>query len=46
MPPASIISVAPTTLESAVTEPTDKSKPPRMMANVMPQAMIPMTEFC
>ena len=44
--PRSIISVAPTTLESAVTEPTDRSKPPRMIAKVMPQAMIPITEFC
>ena len=42
----SIINVAPTTLASAVTEPTDRSKPPRMMANVMPQAMMPITAFC
>ena len=44
--PRSIIRVAPTTLARAVTEPTERSKPPRMMAKVMPQAMIPITEFC
>ena len=44
--PRSIMRVAPTTLASAVTEPTDRSKPPRMIAKVMPQAMIPMIEFC
>ena len=40
------MSVAPTTLARAVTEPTERSKPPRMIAKVMPQAMIPMIEFC
>ena len=44
--PASIMSVAPTTFDSAVTAPTERSKPPRMIAKVMPQAMMPITEFC
>ena len=44
--PRSIMNVAPTTLARALTDPTERSKPPRMMAKVMPQAMIPMIEFC
>ena len=44
--PKSIMMVAPTTLARAVTDPTERSKPPRMMAKVMPQAMISMIEFC
>ena len=44
--PDSIISHAPTTLASAAPAPTDRSNPPEMMAKVIAQAMMPMTEFC
>ncbi|MNC95813.1 hypothetical protein D3C83_130200 [compost metagenome] len=44
--PDSIISRAPTTLARAAPAPTERSNPPEMIANVMAQAMMPMTEFC